>query len=60
MENTIKSSITYKSNGKGYLIDISCESNGLAMKLTELDNSNIISSIYKGKFNFNELKKINF
>ncbi len=59
MENTIKSSITYKSNGKEYLIDISCESNGLAMKLTELDNSNIISSIYKGKFNFNELKEKN-
>ena len=59
MENISKGSIEYKYNNKNYLIDISSESNGLTMKFTELESSNNISSVYKGKYSLNELKEKN-
>ena len=59
MESINKYSIKYISNYKQYLIEIMTEKSELIMKFTEEDNSNVITSFFQGKFNFNELKEQN-
>ena len=59
MEQIRKYSTEYKSKDEVYEIELSSESNGIFMKFTEKSTPNIIPSLFKGKYDFNELKDKN-
>jgi len=59
MEQTRKYSTEYKNNDEIYEIELSSESNGIILKFTEKSTPNIIPSLFKGKYDFNELKNKN-
>lgn len=49
----------YKQNNKDYLVELSRESGGITIKITDHNNSDVIPLIYKGKYSLNELKNKN-
>ncbi len=50
----------YKQNNKDYLVELSRESGGITIKITDHNNSNVIPLVYKGKYSLNELKYKNY
>ena len=59
MESTKVYSSKYKHNNIEYLVELSKESGGITIKITDHNNSDIIPIVYKGKYSLNELKDKN-